>query len=105
MDWSSFVGSDVGLEDEFYQAEPILTRRAVRETPQIGRAVVIMASGYHRSKRSTIPESFEAIAVAGMGRVDVQPVQEPEVTMYKVLCVNALSNIHLLTDSRCLAGT
>ena len=71
--------------DEFYRAGPILNRHAVCETPKIGREVVIMASRYHRSKRTTaISESFPVIAAVGMVRVDVQSVQEPEVT---VLCL------------------
>ena len=105
MDWSSFVGSYAGWEDEFYRAEPILTRRAIRETPKMGHEVVTLAGGHHRSKRNKIPESFPAIAAAGVVHVDVPPIQEPEVKMGKVLCVPTLPNLCMLTYSRCLTET
>ncbi|KAF8075987.1 hypothetical protein FPV67DRAFT_392206 [Lyophyllum atratum] len=85
-------------EDEsLYPVEPILTRRAVRETPILGKT-----GGAHRCRETEQVKvnSYTSLVTStplALDSVNVQPIQEPDVNLDKVLDVT----FHLKASEAC----
>lgn len=80
------------VDDEFYNADPILTRRAIRETPNLGQNMSKTAQGYYQYKFPKVDaktyREFILSSAAGLALVDAPPMQEPKVKVDQVLYVH-----------------
>ncbi|KAG5353703.1 hypothetical protein C0989_003129 [Termitomyces sp. Mn162] len=75
-------------QDDFYRVESILTRRAVRETPVLGKS-----GGAHRAPgiQKVELDSYARLLASkpiAFKSVDVEPVQEPQIKLNQVLDVS-----------------
>ncbi|GLB33412.1 hypothetical protein LshimejAT787_0102960 [Lyophyllum shimeji] len=85
LSWSKDAW-DQREEDAFYNVDPIVTRRAVRETPVLGKS-----GGARRSAMRTVDfKSYSSLLTSipiAITPIEVQPVQEPKVNLDQVLDV------------------